>query len=135
MQIFVSYVQDSQQEIQHSLMHFVSCVQIFVMLVPLNVENFQHMIAVKSAQLHAKNVLPNAVLWVKSNCLINLLRQRWSSELYVRKNKSHHQQGKVNNHVLRRLSLLGNAPDMVVRLDNISVLDFCNALQYTRSAK
>ena len=99
-QIFVSYVQDSQQEIQHSLMHFVSCVQIFVMLVPLNVENFQHMIAVKSAQLHAKNVLPNAVLWVKSNCLINLLRQRWSSELYVRKNKSHHQQGKVKNHVL-----------------------------------
>jgi Geminivirus V2 protein len=125
---FAPYVQDSQQEIQHPLMHFVNCVQICVMLVPLNVENFQHMIAVKSAQKHAKNVLPNAAGWVKSNYLINLLRQRSYSILYVRKNKSHHQHGKVKNHVLRRLSLLGNAPDMVVRLDNISVLDFCNAL-------
>lgn len=128
MQTFAPYVQDSQQEIQHSLMHFVNFAQIFVTLVPLNVENFQNMIAVKSAQKHAKNVLPNAAPWIKSNYLINLLRQRSSSVLCVRKNKSHHQQGKVKNHVLRRLSLLGNAPDMVVHLDNIPVLDFCNAL-------
>ena len=66
-QTFVPYVQDSQQEIHHSPMHFVNFVQICAMLVLPNAENFQHTTAVKSAQKHAKNVLSNAAKWVKSN--------------------------------------------------------------------
>jgi hypothetical protein len=66
-QTFAPYVQDLLQEIHHSPMHFVNFVQICVMLVLLNAENFQHTTAVKSVRKHAKNVLSNAAKWVKSN--------------------------------------------------------------------
>jgi hypothetical protein len=66
-QTFAPYVQDLLQEIHRSPIHFVSFVQICVMLVLLNVENFQHTTAVKNAQKHAKDVLSNAAKWVKSN--------------------------------------------------------------------
>jgi len=59
-QTFVPCVQDSQHEIHRSAMHYVSFVRTFVMLVPPNVENFQHTIVAKSVQKHVKSVLPSA---------------------------------------------------------------------------
>ena len=41
---------------------------------------------------------------------------------------------KIKNYVLRWLSLLGNAPYMVVHLDHASVLDICHPLCHTRAA-
>jgi len=59
-QTFAPCVQDLQQEIHHSVMHFANFVQTFVMLVLLNVKNFQHTIVVKSVPKLAENVLLSA---------------------------------------------------------------------------
>lgn len=56
-QTFVPCVQDLQQEVHHSVMHFANFVQIFVMLVLLNVKNFQLTSVVKSVPKLAENVL------------------------------------------------------------------------------
>jgi hypothetical protein len=59
-QTFAPCVQDLQQEIHHSVVHFANFVQTFVMLVLLNVKNFQHTIVVKSVPKLAENVLLSA---------------------------------------------------------------------------
>jgi hypothetical protein len=54
---FVPCVQDLKQEGHHSVTHFANFVQTFVMLVLLNVKNFQITIVVKSVPKLAENVL------------------------------------------------------------------------------
>src|SRR5450759_270791 len=56
----VPSVQDLQQEVHHSVMHFANFVQTFVMPVLLNVKNFQHTIVVKSVPKLAESVKQNA---------------------------------------------------------------------------
>jgi len=71
-------VQDLQQEVHHSVMHFANFVQTFVMLVLLNVKNFQHTIVVKSVPKLAENVLLSAA---KCNQLKSPLRRVSASGL------------------------------------------------------
>jgi hypothetical protein len=54
-QTFVPCVQDLQQEVHHSVMHFANFVQTYVRLVLLNVKNFQHTIVAKSVPKLATN--------------------------------------------------------------------------------
>lgn len=56
-QTFVPCAQDLKQEVHHSVMPFANFVQTFVMLVLLNVKNFQLTIVAKSVQKLAENVL------------------------------------------------------------------------------